>query len=295
MRKGPKAECRSGFYAVDGQDFVVLRGDLTSRSTNGPAGRGAAVTLNSNGTVTVLKASRPGEAARIANATGARNLATQHEIISTSATTEISSTIATRPLSGLPACPPDICGSVTSGPPVATLDTSNNAPLETVKAIDSAAALLQIVPIANIGASVVRAAVAGGSGEAGEAGMQLAGIVGLNWFRKLDTAVDVANTVTRNRQVGLAFERSVGIVGPKKAINLPDGRRLFPDEVTPFALTEAKNVKRLSFTKQLRDYSAYAKSKNLDFILRTPKGTKLSGPLKKAIANGDIFHNPPKK
>ena len=77
----------------------------------------------------------------------------------------------------------------------------------------------------------------------------------------------------------------------KKAIDV-DGRKLFPDEVTDAALTEVKNVGKLSFTRQLRDYHKYATSQpdKLDFILWTRPDTKLSGPLKRAIDNGDIIH-----
>jgi len=168
---------------------------------------------------------------------------------------------------------------VSSGPPPTILDTSSSAPLETVRAIDSAAALLQLVPGANIGASVVPAEIAAGRADAGEAGLQLAGVIpGGSWFRKAETAVDAATGVQRARQIGLAGERAAGITGPKRAISV-DGKNLFPDDITIRVLTEVKNVKRLSFTRQLKDYNKYTRSNNLKFVLVTRPGTKLSGPL----------------
>lgn len=104
-------QCDSGYSIADGQDVVITQGSFTSRSTNGPAGPGTVVTLNANGTVTVLNPSVPGEAARIADATGARSQAAQQEIISTPAA-EVGGTITPRGLLPLP-CPPDdsACGS----------------------------------------------------------------------------------------------------------------------------------------------------------------------------------------
>lgn len=77
------SQCKDGFANIDRTDGVVTGGSFTRFSVNGSAGVGSVITFNANGTVTVLDPSVPGEAARIANATGAQNQATQQEIIST--------------------------------------------------------------------------------------------------------------------------------------------------------------------------------------------------------------------
>ena len=53
---------------------------------------------------------------------------------------------------------------------------------------------------------------------------------------------------------------------------------------------EVKNVGRLSFTRQLRDLSAFAKARGFTFELTVRAGneTRLSGPLQQAINAGDI-------
>ena len=64
---------------------------------------------------------------------------------------------------------------------------------------------------------------------------------------------------------------------------------------TPFftgVRTEVKNVGKQSYTRQLREYSKYARSQpeKMDFVLFTRSDTILSGPLKKEISNGNIIH-----
>ena len=51
-------------------------------------------------------------------------------------------------------------------------------------------------------------------------------------------------------------------------------------------MSEIKNVKKLSFTRQLRDYAQYAKANNLRFDLYVRPGTQLSGELLKAEKDG---------
>jgi len=80
----------------------------------------------------------------------------------------------------------------------------------------------------------------------------------------------------------------VGLAGVKKGIKV-GGRNRIPDAVTDNALIEVKNVKSLSFTKQLRDYSAYSQQHGLDFVLYVRSNTKLSSPLSKAVDNGSII------
>jgi hypothetical protein len=110
---------------------------------------------------------------------------------------------------------------------------------------------------------------------------------GMKWGRRGLNALEHA------KELGKAGEKAAGITKPKSAIKV-DGRNLFPDDVDVVArsLTEVKNVKSLSLTRQLRDYNKYAKSNNFKFVLVTRPGTKLSRPLRKAIESGDIIHRP---
>ena len=84
----------------------------------------------------------------------------------------------------------------------------------------------------------------------------------------------------------------MGIAGPKVGLMMPSGIRRFPDQVIgdPMnVLTEVKNVKSLSFTQQLRDYAIYAQQNGLTFNLYVRPSTQMSGPLRAAIANKEIF------
>jgi len=183
----------------------------------------------------------------------------------------------------LPLCT-DECprGSGTSRASLERLDVANAAAPKTVEAIEilSSTCGTFFAPC-----GVVAAIIRGGRGDIWGAGDHLFGsIPGVGFLRKADKIADV----TRNRELGLAFERALGIAGPKKGIKV-DGRNLFPDEVTRISLTEVKNVKRLSFTRQLRDYNKYAKDTGRKFILVT-RTRRISGPLQDAIDAGDIIH-----
>lgn len=91
------------------------------------------------------------------------------------------------------------------------------------------------------------------------------------------------------RALGAAGERAVGLSGTKTAIQVGSRTRI-PDALTRTTLTEVKNVKSLSFTRQLRDFHTYSQQNGLDFILYTRPNTTLSGPLRQAINNGSIIH-----
>jgi hypothetical protein len=60
-----------------------------------------------------------------------------------------------------------------------------------------------------------------------------------------------------------------------------------PEELNSTTLGEVKNVSRLSYTNQLRDFAAYAKDNGLEFNLYVRGGTRVSGPLQAAIDSGD--------
>jgi hypothetical protein len=88
---------------------------------------------------------------------------------------------------------------------------------------------------------------------------------------------------------GVHHKQAVGLSGAKTAIQV-GGRTRIPDALTRTTLTEVKNVKSLSFTRQLRDFHTYSQQNGLDFILYTRPNTTLSGPLQQAINNGSIIH-----
>lgn len=91
------------------------------------------------------------------------------------------------------------------------------------------------------------------------------------------------------RQLGWAGEDAVGITGPKVGIQIPgSGIMRFPDQLTSTALTEVKNVRNLSFTQQLLDYSAFAQQNGLQFNLYVRPTTTLTGPLQNAASSGQI-------
>ncbi|QDT69091.1 hypothetical protein MalM25_20180 [Planctomycetes bacterium MalM25] len=88
-------------------------------------------------------------------------------------------------------------------------------------------------------------------------------------------------------RVGQAGEAAVGNIGPKTKVSI-NGRNRIPDGVTRDAVSEVKNVKKLSFTRQLRDYVDYAKQEDKRFDLYVRRSTELSGPLVDARNRGDI-------
>lgn len=110
----------------------------------------------------------------------------------------------------------------------------------------------------------------------------------------LDELVDGAGGIAPVRggaspvRVGQAGERVVGNIGQKTKI-VVNGRGRIPDGLTHTTLSEVKNLKSLSYTRQLRDFSDYARQNGLDFELYIRSDTKLSGPLLDAADRGDII------
>ena len=91
------------------------------------------------------------------------------------------------------------------------------------------------------------------------------------------------------QKLGKAGEDAVGITGPKVRIEIPGSDRMrIPDALTGTTLTEVKNVSSLSYTRQLRDFATYSQANSLKFDLWVRPTTQLSGPLKEAVANGQI-------
>ncbi|WP_390896941.1 putative toxin [Rubinisphaera margarita] len=89
-------------------------------------------------------------------------------------------------------------------------------------------------------------------------------------------------------KVGEAFS---GIEKNTKKIKV-NGRNRIPDGLTDDVISEVKNVRRLSYSRQLRDFADYAKQTSRRFELHVPEGTArygLSGPLREEIESGDII------
>lgn len=86
---------------------------------------------------------------------------------------------------------------------------------------------------------------------------------------------------------GEAAVRGLFDIGSKDAIAI-NGRARVPDGLTATTLSKVKNVAKLSFTRQLRDCSDFARQTGRSFDLDVRQGTKLSQPLVHAIRNGPI-------
>jgi hypothetical protein len=109
--------------------------------------------------------------------------------------------------------------------------------------------------------------------------------------KAVDDVSEVRERMRLVRATGMEGERLAGITKAKEAIEI-NGRTRFADELIRYLhIKEVKNVARLSFTQQLRDYLDYAKANQLRFILVMRRTTIPSGPLKDAMDRGDIVPN----
>ena len=99
-----------------------------------------------------------------------------------------------------------------------------------------------------------------------------------------------ASRMENVRADGRAGEEAAGIVKNTERIPSASGTAAYriPDSLSEIAIGEVKNVSRLSYTRQLRDFAAYAGEKGLRFDLTVRAGTRLSGPLQEAVDNGTI-------
>jgi len=86
---------------------------------------------------------------------------------------------------------------------------------------------------------------------------------------------------------GEAAVRAKVDIGAKEKITV-NGRVRIPDGITRSTLSEVKNVGKLNFTQQLRDYIDIAISRGLRFDLFDRPTTQRSGPLQRAIEDGLI-------
>jgi RHS repeat-associated protein len=92
------------------------------------------------------------------------------------------------------------------------------------------------------------------------------------------------------RALGVAGEAAAGIVKNTTRISSATGTAAFrvPDALSATALTEVKNVAKLSLTNQIRDFAAFAKETGRVFNLVVRETTKLSRPLREFIKNEGI-------
>ena len=113
------------------------------------------------------------------------------------------------------------------------------------------------------------------------------------WLRLRAAAGEAKPVRVDPNAIGRAGEQAAGITGPKIHIDSLIGTAKYrvPDEVIRPAqiLREVKNVARLSYTSQLRDYSLFAQTHGYTFELIVRQTTRLSGPLRAAIQRGEII------
>jgi len=100
----------------------------------------------------------------------------------------------------------------------------------------------------------------------------------------------MATRLANARALGAAGEAAVRAgfdIGPRESITVL-GRTRIPDGITRTALSEVKNVARLSLSSQLRDYAFFARQSALSFDLYVRPTTSLSGPLEQLASDGGV-------
>ena len=139
--------------------------------------------------------------------------------------------------------------------------------------------------------------VAGGPAASGDAMFDIIGVagaakqvvqLGFKSARALfgETAAKTLSIRTIG-ELGEAAVRAAHDIGPKEMVQM-FGRNRFPDGLLPGVVSEVKNVARLSYPRQLRDYAAYAVDTKREFDLYVRSTTKLAGTLVEAISNNSI-------
>ena len=88
-------------------------------------------------------------------------------------------------------------------------------------------------------------------------------------------------------QAGEAAVQGAYDIGPKATVEI-GGRTRILDGLTDSTVTEVKNVASQSYTQQLKDSLAYARSTGRSFDPYVRPDTYLTGPLRDAIAEGLI-------
>jgi RHS repeat-associated protein len=158
-----------------------------------------------------------------------------------------------------------------------------------IKEGNTGAALLDAAGIVADTAAAIIPGVPGGAGAAIKATRAAAKAADGAIATGVAGTAKAANTAATKGKAGEAAVRSLYDIGskPKKPI-LMNGKGRIPDGVTGTALSEVKNVKTQSLTRQLRDDIDYAKNNGLDMNLYINESAELSKPLKQAEKSGDI-------
>jgi len=96
------------------------------------------------------------------------------------------------------------------------------------------------------------------------------------------------------RELGRVGEQAAGIIKNTERIPSLTGTANYriPDVLdrarAPGIIGDVKNVAQLSYSKQLRDFSAFAQQNGLRFELTVRRNTRLSAPLQQAVSRGEI-------
>jgi len=153
-----------------------------------------------------------------------------------------------------------------------------------------------------VGLGVVDGAVTGaGLGGLAKFAVKSVGKLALKRLAKREMASiseDIARSSGRGMSAGqrIRLNNAVGRVGEaqrgiqaqgKRAIRVADRIR-YPDRITRTTVEEIKNAKRLSYTRQLRDYQQWASMNNRKLVVHVRRNTELSGPLKEAWSRGEL-------
>ncbi|MFH1654606.1 MAG: putative toxin, partial [Pseudomonadota bacterium] len=129
-----------------------------------------------------------------------------------------------------------------------------------------------------------------------DAGISIGGTLGTGFAtRAVSTAPVVVTSLgegtSQARILGPAGEAASGIT--KNTARIPSitgtAKYRIPDGLTRATLSEVKNVQKLSYTSQLKDFSAYATATDRTFELFIRPSTQLSGPLQASVDSGKII------
>jgi len=139
------------------------------------------------------------------------------------------------------------------------------------------------IPVVSSIADVVNACISLGRGDYLGAGLSLGAAI--------PGAGAAFNATRLARTLGRAGEAAVGVGKHGTRIPSTTGAAYRVPDILNFetrVLGEVKNVSRLSYTGQLRDFLNFSQQNNLRFDLYVRPTTKLSGPLRDAVSRGDI-------
>ncbi|MHB1034182.1 MAG: RHS repeat-associated core domain-containing protein [Pirellulales bacterium] len=114
--------------------------------------------------------------------------------------------------------------------------------------------------------------------------------VGMQSTSKLISTSDSRIATFLSRLSGNGGEEAAAIVKNTTRIDSLTGTAAYrvPDVLTKTVIGDVKNVSRLSYTNQLKDYAAYAAETGRTFELYVRRSTKLSSALKQAVNSGRI-------